>query len=135
MRRCLAFLVLGLAIGCGNDSPSAPTLASVAGTWVLASVNGSPAPFVFSQSGTTKSEIVSNVVTITSSGGYTSVFQVRTTVNGQATTMTTTDAGSVSLQGTTIRVQSSGGTVYNGTISGDTLTLTMDTFLLAFRRQ
>jgi hypothetical protein len=62
MRR-LVPLVLCFALACGSDSTTTPTQASLAGTWSLQSINGIALPFVTSQTGTSKTEIMSYIVT------------------------------------------------------------------------
>jgi len=135
MRRFLT-LTLALAIvACGSDSSSAPSNASVAGTWTLQTVNGSPLPFTLASS-PAKLELLSYVVTVTSNGTWTSAQSIRTTFNGQATTATTTDAGTYTLSGNAVAIQSSSSTtVLAGTVSGNTLTLAQPGLTFVFQKQ
>lgn len=136
MRRLLS-LALALAIvGCGSDSSSEPTNASVAGTWTLQSVNGSQLPFTLSNVGSTKIELVSSVVNVTSAGTWTSTSQTRTTINGQATTSTGTQAGTYTLSGSAVAIRSTDGTtVQAGTVSGNTLTLAQTGLVFVYQKQ
>ena len=136
MRRLLS-LALALAIvGCGSDSSSEPTNASVAGTWTLQSVNGSQLPFTLSNVGSTKIELVSSVVNVTSAGTWTSTSQTRTTINGQATTSTGTQAGTYTLSGSAVAIRSTDGTtVQAGTVNGNTLTLAQTGLVFVYQKQ
>ena len=123
MRR-LFLLLLPLALACGDDdSTTQPTLAFLAGTWDLQSVNGSPLPYVVLQTSTSKSELMSDVITVTTTGSYTQLTTVRNTLNGQVTTQTGNGAGTFTLNGTALTFQASNGTSGTGTVSGTTFTL------------
>src|SRR5512146_3171833 len=100
MRRLIPLVALAVAVACGSDSTTQPTVASLAGTWTLQSVNGSPLPFTVTQTGTDKVELLSDVVTASANGTYTEAVQFRTTLNGQSTTDTESDAGTFTLNGT-----------------------------------
>jgi hypothetical protein len=117
------FALLALTLACSNDS-TAPTAASVAGTWNLQSVNGTALPFIVAQTGTNKVEITADVLTATPSGSFTEITTIRTTQNGVATTQTSPDAGSYVLNGNNVTFQfQSDGSIGAGTISGNTLTV------------
>ena len=135
MRRLLP-LVMSLAIACGSDSPSQPTSASVAGTWSLQTVNGTALPYLITQSGTTKVELVSDVVTAVATGSYTEITQIRTTVDGQVMNESFPDAGSFTLNGTAVVFQSnSDGSQTTGSVSGNTFTLAAEGFAYVYKRQ
>ena len=134
MRQLIRFALV-LAVACGKDSSTQPTMASVAGSWVLTSVNGASLPAVISQTGTAKVEMVSNVVTAMAAGAYTDVYQVRTTINGQSTTTTTTVTGTFSVSGTSVTLHSSTGGSSAGTIAGNTFTMNQDGLVLVFTKQ
>src|SRR6185436_17936516 len=86
MRLRIALASLLFAIACGSDSTTGPTAVSLAGTWNLQSINGSSLPFVIAQTGANKAELVSDVVTVVSTGSFTEITTVRSTINGQVTT-------------------------------------------------
>jgi hypothetical protein len=137
MRR-FALLVLCLTIACGGgESTTDPTPASLAGTWSLHDINGITLPFVLTQTGTSKTEILSDVVTATAigTGTYTQVTQLRTTVNGVATLSSESDAGTYTLIGNAVVVRSSDGSTLNGTVKGNTFTLAASGVALEYRRQ
>ena len=136
MRR-LALLVLSLAIGCGSDSATDPvsTPASLAGTWSLHDINGILLPIVLTQTSTTKTEMLSDVVTATTAGTYTQVTQVRTTMNGQVTMSSASDTGTYTLTGSAVVVRSGGGSTINGTVKGNTFTIAANGIALEYHRQ
>jgi large exoprotein involved in heme utilization and adhesion len=134
MRR-LATLVFCLAIACGGESATQPTVASLAGTWSLHDINGILLPFVLSQAGTTKTEMLSDVVTATAAGTYTQVTQLRTTTNGQVTTSSLSDAGTYTLSGNAVVIRSGDGSTINGTVSANSFTIAAGGVAFEYRRQ
>jgi hypothetical protein len=120
--RYLAAAALLLAIGCGD--PTEPTNASIAGTWALQTVNGGALPYVFpGGTATNKFEIISESVTFTSAGTWTSTATSRTTINGAATNSTDSESGTYTLTGSTMTVKSGAGTdTSTATVSGNTIT-------------
>ena len=135
MRRLLPLVALAVAVACGSDSTTQPTIASVAGTWNLQSVNGSPLPFTLTQTGSDRLELLSGVVTANANGTYTEVAQFRTTVNGQSSTSTESDAGTFTLNGTAVSLTGTQTGNINGALSGNTLTLTEQGFAWVFVKQ
>lgn len=135
MRRLLPLVALAVAVACGSDSTTQPTVASVAGTWNLQSVNGSPLPFTLTQTGSDRLELLSDVVTANANGTYTEVAQFRTTVNGQSSTSTESDAGTFTLNGTAVSLTGTQTGNINGALSGNTLTLTEQGFAWVFVKQ
>lgn len=135
MRRLLPLVALAVAVACGSDSTTQPTVASVAGTWNLQSVNGSPLPFTLTQTGSDRLELLSGVVTANANGTYTEVAQFRTTVNGQSSTSTESDAGTFTLNGTAVSLTGTQTGNINGALSGNTLTLTEQGFAWVFVKQ
>ena len=136
MRR-LVPLVLSFALACGSDSTTAsqPTTASLAGAWSLQTINGIALPFVVAQTATSKSEILSDVVTATAAGTYTEVTQTRTTLNGQATTSTDNDAGTYTVTGNAVVIRSNDGSSASGTVSGNTFTVSVGGIAFQFKKQ
>lgn len=135
MRR-LVPVVLCFVLGCGSDSATTqPTQASLAGTWSLQTINGSPLPFVTSQTATSKAEIMSDIVTASATGTYTEVAQTRTTLNGQATLSTQSDAGTYTVTGSAVVIRSNDGTSVSGTVKGDTFTVAGNGVAFEFKKQ
>lgn len=75
---------------------------TVTGAYTLRTVNGASLPFTSSQSATSKSEILDDVITLFQGGTYAQTAHVRTTTNGTAVTATIEGAGSYQLLGTSI---------------------------------
>ncbi|MEP7002464.1 MAG: hypothetical protein ABI969_18380, partial [bacterium] len=95
---CTFALAGALASACGSaDSPTAPTVTSVVGTWNLTSVDGKPLPWVF-QASDPKEEMLSRQYVFSSAGTYTLSYVIRDTeLDGSVSTGTATDAGSYTL--------------------------------------
>ena len=124
MRKLRLALIALAVLACGGDS-TAPTNASVAGTWSLRSINGSALPFVVFQDATSKEELTSDVFTFTSSGTFTEHTTIRETLSSQVTTTDQTDDGTYTLNGTAITVHfNSDGSNMTGSVSGNTITVT-----------
>ena len=123
MRKLLLSLVLATAVACGGDSTS-PVTASIAGTYKLQTINGSPLPYIIVQSGTDKVEFLDDQVVINDGGTYTESGHVRTTTNGVATTESIVDAGTYVRTGTAITFHStSDNTDTPGSINGNSITV------------
>jgi hypothetical protein len=120
----LAFALISLSLGCGGDSTSPGDGASIVGTWDLRTINGSPMPFVLTQSATFKDEIVSDVLAMNEDRTGTEVFIERQTTNGVATTDTTTSATTWSQSNAAVTVTfPSDGSAVHGTVSASTFVL------------
>jgi hypothetical protein len=133
--RILPLALLIVAISC-SDSTTAPTFASVAGTWSLQTINGTPLPFTTSQSATDRTEILSDIVNATSSGTFTETTTFRFTQNGSVSTQTSVDNGTFSLNGTAVTFTfNSDGSTDTGSLNGNTMTVTQTGFALVFRKQ
>ena len=137
MRRLVSLALALVVVACGSDNSSTtPTNSSVAGTWTLQTVNGGALPYTASQT-PAKVEILSNSVTATSAGTWTSTTQIRTTIGTAApVTATQTDAGTYTLSGNNVAINSTAnGVVGAGTISGNTLTLTQAAGVFVYKKQ
>jgi hypothetical protein len=136
MRRLVCLALAFAALACGDDETTAPTQASVAGTWTLQTVNGSPLPFTIATS-PAKLEVLSYVVNVSANGTWTSSQQIRTTFGTTVTTNTNTDGGTYTLSGNNVAIISNtaGSTVQTGVINGNTLTLTQSGFIFVFQKQ
>jgi hypothetical protein len=129
--------MLALALcACGGDSPTEPTQASIAGTWELSTVNGSPLPYTVASFGADKVEIISEAVTFTANGTFSALSNTRTTESGQVTTESDTDTGTYTLNGTAITLTfASDATTATGTISGNTITAAESGFSFVFKKK
>ena len=121
MRR-FVWMALALAIACG-DGTSAPTSASVEGTWTLRTIGGARLPYVLDQAGADKIELLDASIVATSNGRFTTTSTERTTIAGQATSRAYDDGGSYTLRGEDVTFTfSSDGLAVRGVIRGDSLT-------------
>ena len=118
-----AFFVLGFVLAaCGGDASTAPN--SIAGTWTLQSINGAALPYTFPQSGSNKTELVSDVITLSSGGTFTESMTYRTTANGTTTSQSIPESGNYSVNGETLILHfPSDGSTGIGTWSGDRVTI------------
>jgi hypothetical protein len=122
--KSLAAAALAFVAACGgSDIPSAAS-GSVAGTYTLRTVNGTSLPFVLSQTGPSKTEVVDDAFTLVDNGTWTQSGHKRNTVNGQVITTGTSDAGTFTQSGTAITLSSATTGALVGTIANGTLSLT-----------
>jgi hypothetical protein len=122
-KRFLAAATIVLLIACG-DSPTDPTAASLAGTWTLQTVNGAAVPFTLVGSGANRTDLTKGSVALSSTGGYTQSVELVTYTSGQPATNTLADAGTFTIDGSTITFTSSnGGAAQAATVSGSSMTL------------
>src|SRR5215467_5319403 len=119
MRRLFLMAALPLALmACGSDN-NTPTIVSLAGTWNLSTANGTALPFTISP-GPPKIELLSASVVVGATGAFTGTEQIRTTVNGTATTTTSNLAGTITASGTLVTVVITGSGTVTGTLTGTT---------------
>jgi hypothetical protein len=134
MRKLLLAMAV-LTLACGSDSTD-PTMASVAGTWHLFTVDGVALPYTLEQSSADKLELSSDVFTVTSTGSFTQMTVLKVTQNGEVSTEVVPDAGTYSLNGNSVLIvfQSDGSSV-TGTLNDDQLTIASTGVALVYLRQ
>lgn len=122
MRRVLTCFVVAFSFACfGEGITGSPT---VTGPYTLRTINGSPLPYTISGSGTVKTEIMHDVITLYQGGTYARTRDSRTTVNGQMTNESTSETGSYGLVGTSVTLRGNGaGQSTLATINGNTMTI------------
>jgi len=121
MRKMLFAAIAALVIA-GCDS-GVTGVKSINGSWSLRTVNGAALPFTTSGSGTNKTEITSDVITLFEGFTYQEVIQKRVTTNGTATTASVTETGSFSTFGTSVTLQSNLPRERRGLIEGNSMTI------------
>jgi hypothetical protein len=126
MRRIHALtfvLAVTALIGCGSDSSTAPTQLSLAGTWNLTTVNGSPLPYVV-QVADPKVEITGDKLVISATGTFYQETALRFTDGASVTPGIGTDDGEYTLNGSTASFKwwSDDG-VGSATVSATTITI------------
>ena len=135
MKKSLAFIVLAFVLAaCAGDSSTAPS--SVVGTWGLQTVNGAALPFVVGQAGASKSELLADTIKLASGGGFIESSSFRTTFNGVVALQTIADTGTYTLSGSSLTLSSttSAGSSGSGTVSGNTITATIQGLAFVYKR-
>lgn len=138
MRRIFLIAVAAslAAAACSGSSSSERTSPSFAGRWVLQSVNGAALPFTTSQSGTTRTELVSDVIGASSSSSFTDTMTVRTTDNGQVSTAAAPRSGVWVVEGSTVTFTFfDDGLSTSGTFDGKTFTVSASGRSYVYARQ
>jgi hypothetical protein len=136
----VAALVALAPAACGGDNSTGPSH-SVVGTYTLQTINGQPLPFLIFQGATEKYEFISDVVAVNADYTYSETGSVRYTdlTTGAVTAQPFSSAGTWrETNGAIEFTDASDGSVVNGTVSGNTLTI-LETveglqFTLVFRR-
>lgn len=138
MRRLLSLtltLAAVLLVGCGSDGgPTAPTTSSIAGTWNLTTINGSPLPFVM-QASNPKVEVLSDQLVVNANGTFTETGQLRLTQGGTVVTQAVVGAGTYTLDGTAASFRWSDGSTGTATVSGKTATVAEGGYSYVYRQQ
>jgi hypothetical protein len=123
-----------LLAGCGGDSGTPPMEATLAGTWNLATVNGTPLPFVLQQSNP-KIEILSDKLVLSASGTFAQSIMARSTSAGTITMQPIEDGGTYEARGTSASFTFNDGSQGNGTVDGNSLSVTGVGYALVYVKQ
>lgn len=133
MRAVLFAFALVFFVGCNNDGLTGST--TINGKYTLRTVNGSALPYTIAGSGTNKTEILDDAITLYEGFTYSRSAHSRVTVNGTASDVTTSDAGSYSIFGTSVTLTSgTGGAATLALISGNSMTISTAGTTYAFRK-
>ncbi|MBC8087659.1 MAG: hypothetical protein H7Z40_10365 [Phycisphaerae bacterium] len=120
IRKAMLFLGVASLVGCLSSEP----VTTLEGMYPLRSVNGTALPYVVSQSGGTKVELIDDAYAIYQGLTFSQSGHLRTSVNGQSTVANRTNAGNLVLDGNSIRFRSgTGGAERLATSQGNTLTV------------
>ena len=125
-------------IGCGGDDSNAPS-ASHVGTYTLSTVGGSPLPVTIA-AGSDQVVIQSGRITLNANNSFTEETTVQATIGGFIPVVQTVEcSGSYQLSGTSITLTGLSGDYCEGgsetgTLSGNTLTVTLEGFSAVFTR-
>jgi hypothetical protein len=137
MRRLSAVLSVFAALvtlaACGGDGSTNPGSATVAGTYTLRTVNGSPLPYTLVQLGDDKFEVMADAITLKDGGIWTGAGTIRVTERGQMSTTAITSTGTYSLTGTAITITDVTGST-TGTVERGTLTVAQAGLLSVYTR-
>lgn len=136
MRRLLATLALTSAlVGCGDDDGPSGS-ASIAGNYVLQSIDGDPVPSTIIQLPDYLLEVTQGSLTVNANNTWSASVTFREDDDGTITVETDTDGGTYTRTNNSVSFTSTqGGVDAAGSISGSTLTVTdEDGFVYIFRR-
>ena len=136
MRRMLAIVCTAATVllaGCDSEEATVPTDNAFAGTWTLATVNGSPLPYTVQS--TPKIELVGDQLVVSADGTFAVSTQLRITNGTTITTQTVPDGGTYSVNGTAATFIFNGGTTGAATVSGNTLTVAEPGVSLVYQKQ
>jgi hypothetical protein len=132
MRKAAILILVGLSIACFSEPVGIRT---TRGEWLLEKVNGQPLPFVLSGSGANKTELISDRLFLYEGFTYDETVEIRTTVNGQATTTKTTKPGPYGLsQGAMVFMFNDGTPSKTATVEGNKMTFGEPDFVRIFTK-
>ena len=133
MKTSLIMTVLAAAVVVGCSDKIVGT-ATVTGRYDLITVNGAPLPFA-TTSGTTKTEILDDVINFYQGYSYAETIHLRVTTNGQAVSSTKEETGTYAFFGTSVTVTSADGThVRRGLMDGKKMSLTDPGMAMVFSK-
>jgi len=132
--RLLGFGALVTLAACASDSSTNTGPASVAGTYTLRTVNGSPLPYTLFDFGGDKYEITAGAVTLEAGGRWTATSADRTTEGTSVVTSTFTTTGTYTLAGTVITLVSPGTSIVSGSVDRGKMSLTQDGVITVFTK-
>jgi hypothetical protein len=144
LRRSFVSLLAGLALvaACGGGEPPAgpPAEANIAGSYNLQSLNGSALPALFGSSGATRVDVTAGNFTINANNTFSNSHTFRVTSGGQVATLSETCTGTYARTGTSLAFTEAAsgnfcGGGYNGSVSGNDLTVAYDAQLQAVYRR
>lgn len=125
--------LLSFASACSDDT-TGPEESSPAGSYTLASVNGSPLPYVIFQTLEDKTELTEAAASLNADGTCSTSMTLRTTQGGQVSSDTQSDTCTWSHENAAILITWTDGTTDTASWSGDTITVTLEGLVLVFER-
>jgi hypothetical protein len=136
MRKLLLSIASLAIVGCGGDS-TGPS-GSVAGTWNLQTVNGSPLPYTaafLAGPPVYRLELVGDTFVAAENGTYTEAFTTRETDGTTVNTTTENDTGTWTQNNANLVITASDGTASTAAISGNTITVNQNGLVAVYKRQ
>ena len=136
--RLVPALVAALLASCGGDDATSPR--SYVGTYTLSTLNGSPPPVTVYDTGTERIVVQSGRIVLSPSKAVTVEFTVLVGAQGlPAFPQTATCSGTYQVSAPAITLDLQPGAFcpsgsYRGTLTGNTLTLTLDQFTAVYRK-
>ena len=132
----ILLLLASLSLGCSSYDLTTPTEDAIAGKWKLTAVNGTPLPYTVPHAGSTRQELVEDVVTITLPSTFSETTTFRITQNGQVTTETVTDSGTFEFNSYVVTFHfQSDGSLGAGTLTGRTMKIVTSGISFSYQKQ
>ena len=132
--RLLGFGALVTLAACASDSSTNTGPASVAGTYTLRTINGSPLPYTLFDFGGDKYEITAGAITLGAGGTWTQSGADRMTEGASVVTSTFTATGTYTLAGNVITLVSPGTGIVTGSVDSGRMSLTQDGVIEVFTK-
>ena len=132
--RLLGFGALVTLAACASDSSTNTGPASVAGTYTLRTINGSPLPYTLFDFGGDKYEITAGAITLGAGGTWTQSGADRMTEGASVVTSTFTATGTYTLAGNVITLVSPGTGIVSGSVDSGRMSLTQDGVIEVFTK-
>jgi hypothetical protein len=131
LRSLLTLFTVLLLVGCKDTTgPDAKHV----GTYRLDTVNGSKLPAVLVQLGADKLEITEASITLNADNSYTGQVTLRETEGGRTSTETSRESGTYTRNNNAITLSSDDGETQSASLSGRTLTMTLEGFVLVYKK-
>jgi hypothetical protein len=118
LKIALHLLIVTMLIACGDDDPSGPDTATVAGTYTLRTVNGQDLPFTIINQTGYKLEVLSDEYTLNPNGSFTTVATFRETEGTDVTTSSDTYSGTWQVNGSNVSLTSTVAGIETAAFSG-----------------
>lgn len=132
MRKAILGVLLLSSSACLNEPVG---IGTTRGEWLLETVNGAPLPFTLSGSGANKTELISDRLFLHEGFTYDETVEIRTTVDGQATTTKTVKPGPYAIsQGAMIFMFNDGTPNKTATVEGNKMTFGELNFVRVFTK-
>lgn len=133
MRSVILGLVVATSVACYDDSIVGSP--SVTGTYTLRTINGSPLPYVLSETATSKIEVLDRAFTLHQGSTYAESGHLRRTENGETTIVSTPATGTYRLEANSVSFQRNGGSsLAIAIVNGNTMTFVEPGMTLMFRK-
>lgn len=129
-----AMALLALTAACSGSDDGVNEPVSIAGTYVLETIDGQGLPVVIAEDAEFKIEITSGRVVLAAGGSFTLSATLRETTGAEVFTETVEFDGTYSVSGSTVTLLYSDGDVETATISGNTLTFSGGGSTSVFRK-
>ena len=136
MRRLLVGMLLAASVSACGDSPSGlTTTGGHAGTYSLRTVNDQALPATIESDASGRVDVASGSVVLRADGTFTDQTEFRLVSGTSSTTETDVITGTYTRSGSTVQFSPSDGGVYSMSFTGgNTLTQTIGTFVLVYRK-